>query len=173
MKTLWTILTLILIYGLFPTKFPDYSNNYEKSNQLLIDRQVCGCPCAEGVIKKGKLAISQKLKDIYPQLNDNQTQITLTNFPPFDNITNERLETFYFANENYFKITGQVIGVDTILCNPEYCELAPKFKVSDWTLIQYYPNYKKLNILMHLAYIGLWIVVFPILTIVTIYRTRK
>jgi len=169
----WIILTLILGYGLMPVTLPYYSDNYAQPNTLLIDRQECGCPCAEGVIKKGQLKFSESIMHLYPTLNENGGEITLIDFPPYDDITMEKPETFDFANGNTFRVTGQVVGVDTILCDPTNCEIVPKFKVDSWTLTSYYPRFWKFGIPAMLTYFGLWLIAFPILTIMTFVRRKR
>jgi hypothetical protein len=173
LKYVWIILTLILGYGLLPVTLPDYSDNYSQSNILLIDRQECGCPCAEGVIRKGQLKFSPSIKQLYPTLNENGREITIIDFPPYNDITMEKPETFDFANGNTFKVTGQVVGVDTILCDPTSCEIVPKFKVDSWTLTSYYPRFWKFGIPTMLTYFGLWIIGLPIVSITTFVKWEK
>ncbi|MCW8897922.1 MAG: hypothetical protein OQJ96_01030 [Flavobacteriales bacterium] len=170
---LWIILMFVLLFGLLPVTIPDLSDNFKNPNVLLINRQECGCPCAEGVIKKGKLIISQEILDKYPKLRDNHFEITLTNFSPYNDISNDKPETFDFANFNSFKVTGQVIGVDTILCNPNNYEIVPKFQVTDWKLTRYYPKFLKFSSPIMLLYLGLWCVALPTLTITTIYKAKR
>ena len=170
LKTIWFLLTLILVYGILPVTIPDFTDDYNKSNTILIERQECGCPCPEAVIVKGKLAISSKMRAKYPELGDNYNQINLVNFPPFDDISSDEPHTFDFANYNSFKITGEVVGIDTIFCTPQACEIAPIFKLEKWNLVNYVPKFQNANILVTLAYFGLWILFLPILAIITIVK---
>jgi len=173
LKFLWILLILLLLFGLLPVKIPNLFNDFKKPNVLLIDRQVCGCDCAEGRIKNGTLKISQNIMDKYPELGDKHFEVTLTNFPPFDNLSNDKLETFDFANHNTFKVTGNVIGVDTVLCNPESCEIVPKFQVNEWTLTSYYPKFFRFNTPSILTYFGLWIIALPAITVVSIFKAKR
>ena len=129
--------------------------------------------CRRGVIKKGRIEFSESIKHLYPKLNENGREITLIDFPPYDEITMEKPQSFDFANGNNFRVTGQVVGVDTILCNPTNCEIVPKFKVESWTLTSYYPRFLKFGISTMLTYFGLWIIALPILTISTFVRRKR
>ena len=169
----WIVLVLVLGYGLLPVTLSDYSNNFNNPNILLIERQECGCPCAEGFIKKGHLKFSDEIKKQFPTLSEVNNQITLIDFQPFDDITNKKSETLSFANENSFKVSGQTIGVDTILCEPTNCEIVPKFKVNDWALTTYYPRFWKFSSPTILIYFGLCLFAFPILTIASFIRWRR
>ena len=173
LKISWAILIIAIIYGLLPVTIPDKTNNFNKPNVLLIDRQECGCPCAEGIIRRGKLQISQEIKNKFPELDDNQIEITLVDFPPYDDISNDNPQTFDFANYNSFKVTGQVIGVDTILCDPQNCEVVPKFRVTNWALTSYYPRFYNLSIVTTLFYFGMLVTGIPILTFLTVDKWRQ
>jgi len=170
LKYIWIISALILGYGLLPVTLPDYSNNFDNPNTLLVGRQECGCPCAEGFIKKGHLKFTENIKKQFPTLSENDKEITLVNFSPYNNINNRN---FDFANSNTFKVIGQVIGVDTILCDPSNCEVVPKFWVSSWKLTSYYPRFWKFNPPISLTYVCLWIIGLPILIINTFNSWKK
>src|SRR5688572_18472174 len=152
-KYFWIIFGLVLGSGLLPVTFPEITTNFDNPNVLIIERQECGCPCPEGVIKKGRLNFSNDIREKFPDLSEHSHEITLTNFPPFNGVSNERPETFSFANGNTFKIEGHTVGVDTILCQPEDCELVPRFKVESWALTSYYPRFQTFPVLAGLVYI--------------------
>ena len=152
------ITALLLAYGFLPVTIPYYSGNYSNPNTLLISRQECGCPCAEGKIVKGRLHFSDSIKKAFPNLDESVREFTLKNFPPFNKINSGKLETLDFANNNDFKVTGKVIGVDTILCTPSNCEIVPKFEVSSWTLTTYYPRFQKFNYLFRILYFGVLLI---------------
>ena len=175
-KYIWIILLSILLYGVLPIKIPNYFDDFalfEKPNILLVSRQECGCPCAEGVILKGTLEYSEKIKKQFPTLSPNSQEITIVNFSPFDDITNENYQTFDFANNNNFKIDGEVIGVDTILCNPENCEIVPKFRVENWSLNSYYARFWLWDITFILVYFALWVIALPSMLIISFVDKKK
>jgi hypothetical protein len=160
-KYCWIILGLALGYGLLPVTFPEITTNFENPNVLIIERQECGCPCPEGVIKKGTLIFSNDIREKFPDLSERSHEITLTNFPPFNEISNERPETFSFANGNTFKVEGYTVGADTILCQPGNCELVPRFKVERWGLTSYYARFNTFPIPGVLIYLALGILSLP------------
>ena len=160
---IWIFLALFLVYGILPLTIPDYSEDYSQANTLLIERQECGCPCAEGVILKGQVGLSDEMKRKYPTLVETGTEITLVDFDPFDNITNEDVTTFDFANGNEFKVVGKVVGVDTILCDPSNCEVVPKFEVKKWSLTSYSPKFLTFSLPLVALYFVLGIIGTPAL----------
>lgn len=166
----WALLIFFVGYGLLPVSLRLLIDEVSKPNTLLIERQVCGCPCAEGVIIKGQLQFSESIKSKYPNLTENENEITLTEFPPFDNLTNYNAMTFDFANNNTFKVSGHVIGVDTILCDPTNCEIVPKFQVSDWTTTTYYPRFWLFDKFIFIAYTSSILLGLPTLTLLTIIK---
>jgi hypothetical protein len=173
LKIVWTALTLILGYGLLPVTLPDTSNNFDNPNTLIIRRQECGCPCADGLIMKGQLEFSRDIKNRFPALLEKVNEITLTNFPPFE-VSMDHMETFYFANEDVFKITGQTIGVDSIQCGgPSEYQIVPRFRVDTWSLTFYKPRFSRLSIILQLAYFGLAVIVVPVMLILTFVDWKK
>ncbi len=175
----WIFSILFVIYGLLPVSLTLQNDDLNRPNTLLIERQECGCPCAEGVIIKGQLRFSDDIKNKFPELQEKGNEITLTDFPPFDNLTNYNTMTFDFANNNTFKVSGQVIGIDTILCDPTNCEIVPRFQVSNWTTTTYYPRFWLFGKTLFIAYWSIIVLCLPTLTIMTIIkfirqiRTRK
>lgn len=170
LKYVWAALTIFLGFGFLPEKIPDYSDNYNQTNNLLVERQECGCPCANAVIVKGEIQLSDSLKRAFPELNEKE--ISLINFSAFDNVA----ENYNFIFDNKFKVTGKVIGIDTIFCQPSNCEVVPKFKVDSWTLPNYYPKFWRFNPVVTAIYLLTWIIGLPMLAIVTamnFLRKRK
>jgi hypothetical protein len=160
-KALWIIFGVVFCYGLLPVTFPAIWTNFENPNVLIIERQECGCPCPEGVVKKGRLDFSASIRTQFPDLSENSHEITLTNFPPFNDIDNERPETFSFANGNSFKVEGYTVGADTILCRPGNCEFVPRFKVERWRLASYEPRFNTFPIIGVLIYLASGILGLP------------
>ena len=151
-KYFWILFGLVLGYGILPVTFPEINTNFESPNVLIIERQECGCPCPEAFILKGTLHFSNEIRAKFPDLSERSHEITVINFPPYNEISNERPETFSFANENTFRILGHTVGVDTVLCQPEDCLLVPRFKVESWALTSYYPRFQTFPILAAMIY---------------------
>ena len=113
------------VYGLLPYK-KAHSIDTTKPNQLIISQQVCGCPCPNAIIDKGELEIPYYISSKFKQLPKTQINLEIKDFyEPYN---------YELAQARLF-IRGKVVGVDTIFCNPASCELAPRFLVEDWTLV--------------------------------------
>lgn len=172
-KFFWIVFGLVFGYGLLPVTIPDFSADFDNPNTLLIRRQECGCPCAEGVIEKGRLFFSEDVKEEFPGLSERSHEITLTNFPPFE-IRNGAPEEFEFANTNTFRVTGHTVGIDTIVCQPENFESVPKFEVESWALTSYYPRFLTFPILIVIGYYVAGILAAPsLIAFAFIFFTRK
>ena len=172
-KYFWIVFGLILGYGLLPVTLPDLTGNFEKPNTLLVRRQECGCPCAEGVIEKGRLIFSEEVKKDFPQLSERSREITLTNFPPFE-IRNGTPEEFEFANINTFRVTGHTIGIDSIPCSAASFESVPKFEVQSWALASYYPRFLTFPLPITIGYYVAGILTLPTcIAFVFIFFSRK
>jgi hypothetical protein len=94
----------------------------------------------------GTLQIPPDLLEKYPQLH--QREMNLTGNTPF-------LPYNYEVAHSAIFLTGQVVGVDTILCEKNGCELAPKFKVTTWSIDQYIPKMWVYGINFFLVYAGI------------------
>jgi len=106
------------------------------------------------VIVAGTLVIPDSLQSFFPR-GFHGSEISLSEFPPFD-VTMEHIETFDFANYNQFIVKGQVVGIDTIYCDSLSAEIAPLFKVDDWSLTSYYPRFLRFHDLPLLGYLASW-----------------
>ena len=81
----WFLLICFIGYGLLPVSINFKKFDFNKPNTLEIRYQVCGCPCPEAVIIKGKLQFSEYIKQEFPDLQEDGKEITLKNFPLFEN----------------------------------------------------------------------------------------
>ena len=114
-------------YGLLPYKKASNIDT-RKPNQLIIDQQECGCPCPDALVVKGELQIPPNLLIVSPALQTSQINLEIDNF-------NEQYN-FDLGHARLF-VSGKVIGADTLMCEPTKCELAPRFKVESWGLVEY------------------------------------
>ena len=126
MRILFLILSIAFtVYGLLPYR---KATNIDttKPNQLVINQQECGCPCPDAGIVKGQFQIPQDITLKYQTLNTTQLNLDIKGFNVPYNHELGQAKLF---------IKGKVIGADTILCEPTNCELAPRFKVDSWALV--------------------------------------
>lgn len=134
MKSKFVILFAVLIslYGFLPVSLTVNKPDLTKPNTLLIHHQECGCPCPDASIKKGNLVIPAEIKNKYPNIH--LTEINLTGRDPFDPYDIE-------LAQRDITVAGEVVGIDTIACDPSGCEVAPVFKVKSWSVDSYYPKF--------------------------------
>ena len=162
----WLISILFIAFGLSPyhkAKNVDTS----KPNQLIIDLQQCGCPCPDASVIKGQIQIPSEIAIKYTALDTKQINLDIKEFnEPYN----------YELGHARLFITGKVVGLHTILCEPTNCELAPHFQVDSWGLINSvarawtFPNWAGFSFLLNL------IIIFPALTVFEIMnriRNRK
>jgi len=97
-----------------------------KPNQLVIHQQECGCPCPDAGVVEGQMQIPQDIASKYQTLNTTQLNLDIKGFNEPYNYELGRAKLF---------IKGKVVGADTILCEPTNCELAPRFQVDSWALV--------------------------------------
>ncbi len=126
MRILFFILSIAFaIYGLLP--YHKATNvDTTKPNQLIINQQQCGCPCPDALVIKGQLQIPQDIGIQYPTLHTTQLNLDIKDFNEPYNYELGQVKLF---------IKGKVVGADTILCEPTSCELAPRFQVDSWALV--------------------------------------
>lgn len=127
MKYAWLIWFLVTFYGFTPATFKTLWTERTDSDLIIIG-QSCGCPCPEARIIGGHISIPEKILNDYPNIH--QDELTLTGNSPYKPYNME-------IGYSEILITGEVIGIDTILCSPSDCELAPKFEVDEWMLTGY------------------------------------
>jgi hypothetical protein len=126
MRILFLILSITFaVYGLLP--YHKATNiDTTKPNQLIINQQECGCPCPDARVIKGQLQIPQDIAIQYPTLHTTQLNLDIKDFnEPYN----------YELGQAKLFIKGKVVGADTILCEPTNCELAPRFQVDSWALV--------------------------------------
>jgi len=123
---------LISLYGFLPVSLAVNRPDLTKPNTLLIHHQECGCPCPDASIKKGILVIPEEIKSRYPNIH--LGEVNLTGSDPFDPYD------FELAQQD-ITVSGEVVGIDTIACDPSGCEVAPVFKVKSWSVDSYYPKF--------------------------------
>ena len=122
---LLTLSIAFAVYGLLPyNKTTDIDTT--KPNQLVIRQQECGCPCPDAEVIEGRLQIPTDISSKYQTLNTSQLNLDIKDFnDPYN---------YELGQANLF-IKGKVVGVDTVLCEPTNCELAPRFQVDSWALV--------------------------------------
>ena len=131
-KYLIIAILAIIGYGFLPISIPKYGNQTSE-NELRIERQECGCPCPNSRIVGGELEISEEWIKKNPQLIDNKSEINI-----ISNSNHKRIEWFWeLQGETSYFVEGEIIGIDTILCNPENCEIAPRFEIKKIRLNSY------------------------------------
>jgi len=126
MRLFLLILSVAFVaYGLLPY---NKAKNVDttKSNQLIVEQQECGCPCPDAAVLKGNLDIPPDITTKYPSLNLRQINLDISDFNEPYNFETGHAKLF---------ITGKVVGADTILCEPANCEIAPRFQVEKWALV--------------------------------------
>ena len=126
MRLLFLVLSIAFaVYGLLPYKKAKNIDT-SKPNQLVISQQVCGCPCPDAAVIKGQLTIPPDVVRKYPALHTTELNMDLDNFnEPYN----------YELGHAKLFINGKVVGADTIVCDPNNCELAPRFQVDSWGLV--------------------------------------
>jgi len=121
----------ICIYGFLPVSFAFNPMDIKKPNNLLVSQQDCGCPCANAIIINGRISIPVYIINKYPNIS--QKEINLTGEDPFNT-------SDFDLSHQAIIITGKVIGVDTISCDPTNYEVVLKFEVDKWATSIYYPR---------------------------------
>ena len=122
---------IICGYGFLPVTFRFGKTALKDSNTLLIRHQECGCPCPNAFVKEGQLIIPDNIQKAYANIH--QREINLTGIDPFEPYEPE------LAMQDII-VSGKVVGVDTVLCDPSNCEVVPVFKVDKWSAVSYYPR---------------------------------
>jgi hypothetical protein len=115
-----------VVYGLLPY---NKATNIDTTmpNQLVVNQQECGCPCPEAGIIEGRLNIPQELASKYKNIHTSQLNLDIEDFnEPYN----------YELGQAKLFIKGKVVGADTILCDPTNCEIAPRFRVDSWRLVE-------------------------------------
>lgn len=126
MKPILLILSIsFAIYGILPYRKASNINTV-LPNQLVVEQQECGCPCPDARIIEGQLQIPTDIISKYPGLHGKQLNLNIDGFNEPYNVELGRAILF---------IKGRVVGADTILCDPTSCELAPRFEVVSWSLV--------------------------------------
>ncbi len=165
MKNLFLILSIFFsVYGLLP--YHKATNiDTTKPNQLVINRQECGCPCPDAEVIKGQLQIPNDIALKYQTLTTTQLNLDIKSFnEPYN----------YELGHAKLYIKGKVIGADTILCEPTNCELAPRFQVDSWALVDNVANaWTFPNWLALLFLINLFLLMPTLIIIEVVNRIRK
>ncbi len=131
MKKLLALWLLLLLFGFLPPNIKTLWI-HPTERDLLITIQQCGCPCPTARILKGKMDIPPALLQKHPTIH--QSEMNLEGNISFGNGNYELLLLDYV-------ISGEVVGVDTILCEPNSCEVAPKFEVEEAIATSYLPRF--------------------------------
>ena len=165
---LLTLSIAFAIYGLLPYR---KAKNIDttKPNHLVISQQVCGCPCPDASVIKGQLSISPDVVSKYPTLHTTELNMDIKNFnEPYN----------YELGHAKLFIEGEVIGADTILCEPTNCELVPLFRVDSWALVDtvarawIFPNWIALLFIINLFLFAPILIITEIIKRIRQYKNR-
>jgi len=70
-------------------------------------------------------------------------------------------------------VTGSLVGIDTVFCDPNNCETVPRFKVDSWALVDSVATLWTLPKWAALLFAVNLFLFFPVLCITGIYRLVK
>ncbi len=143
LKYFWLIWILLVLFGFSPLTFESIWKKISE-NDLVITEQACGCPCAEAKLVNGKINIPKKILNKHKNINTKE--LSLTGKTPFKTYN-------YEIAHSKILIEGEVIGVDSIWCSPNHCEIVPKFNITNWTLVGYLPRFLVWNKMVGVTYI--------------------
>ena len=122
---------IICGYGFLPVSFRFDKTALNNPNTLLIRHQECGCPCPNAYIKQEQLIIPNDIQNKCSEIDKHE--INITGRDPFEPYEPE------LATQDII-VSGNVVGVDTFLCDQSGCEVVPIFKVETWSVGSYYPR---------------------------------
>ena len=164
MRLLFLTLSIVFaVYGSLPyhkAKNIDTS----KPNQLVISQQECGCPCPHAAVIKGQLNIPPDIVSKYGVLHKTELNLDIDNFNKPYNYELGHVKLF---------IKGKVVGADTILCDPNNCELVPLFQVDSWALIDTVARAWTFPGWMFLLFLINLFLLVPVLTITEILKWAR
>jgi hypothetical protein len=160
LKKGWIAVIFLIIVGLWPANVFYLFYSYDEPNVLKIEELSCTC-CPDAHIIKGKLIIPEYLKQKFPTLKNQSSEIELSGNNPFKQIWSDDTKYWYIVGDN-IKISGQVLGVDSFDCG-SYMDYAARFEVKDWQLASYEPIFFVLNRVFILIYLGLCLISIPYL----------
>ena len=163
MKYAWTTWLLLIAFGFLP---PSTESLWTKiaEDDLIITAQECGCPCPEAKIMKGELDIPKEIGEQYPEIHRDQVNLAGNSpFAPYD----------YETAHAKIKINGEVVGADTVLCEPQSCEMTARFRVDSWTVVSYLPQFMTWNSTLMRAYLGFVVVGLVTLVILSFIRGKQ
>lgn len=167
-RHIWLFFGCCIVYAFWPASWPSANIQYDKPNQLKIRFQECGCPCPDAFIEQGTLEFNDSIKQRYPTLSEKSVEINLVNFSAIEEKNGHSSTDFGFISNNDFHIKGEVIGADTVACSPYDCALTPIFRVSDWEISTYYPQFWTFPVWLALLLFIVLLIGIPILLILTI-----
>ena len=156
----WTLSAGFALFGLLPYN-KAYNIDTTKPNQLIVRNQECGCPCPNGVILNGRLKIADSILSKYPSFDTSQLNLDIENLGDTYNV--EIMQSRIF-------VKGNVVGADTILCDPTNCEVTPHFKVESWALVDTVVRAWTFPVWVGLLFLINLLLIFPALTIVQVVR---
>ncbi len=126
LKTAWIISLAFLIVVLFPYR-PGIL--LSKSRYLLVRPQECGCECPDMLILKGNVVIPKSLAKKCSNIHTWEI-----------NLTKESLKSGIDLSLNCdYYIKGHVVGLDTIECDRNGCEMAPVYNIDKYYTAEYVP----------------------------------
>lgn len=168
LRHIWLFFGLCIAYSFWPASWPSSNIKYDKPNQLKIRFQECGCPCPDAFIERGTLQFNDSIKQRYHStLSEQSVEINLVNFSPIEDKSWQNAR-FDFLSSNDFHLEGEVIGADTVACSSAACNLTPVFRVSDWEISTYYPQFWTFPVWLGLLLFIVLLVGIPMLLILTI-----
>jgi hypothetical protein len=161
MKLLYWILSAgFVLFGLMPYN-KAYNIDTTKPNQLIVRNQECGCPCPNGVILTGRIKIADSILSKYQSFDTTQLNLDIENIGSTYNV--EVMQSRFF-------VRGNVVGADTILCDPANCEVTPHFKVESWGLVDSVPRAWIFPVFLVYEFLVNLLFIFPALTVLEFFR---
>jgi hypothetical protein len=124
----WLILSVCFaVYGFLPYKYA-FTRKTNASNRLLVDQQECGCDCPDARIIRGALLIPDKFRRAGLRLDSSQINLEIKGLSGRSN---------YSLGVADLYINGEVIGVDTVSCSDNGCDVVARFHVYNWRVSEY------------------------------------
>jgi len=118
-KIILIVSILFLLYGVLPQTLLYMQN----PDNIVVELQQCGCDCPDARIISGKLELPVSFERKYNNLKTSEVSFSNDAFNVSD-------ITILFSQQ--IEISGTVVGVDTIECSINDCEVVPEMKVNNW-----------------------------------------
>lgn len=163
----WLIVLLIGLIAFSPIKIPDFNNEFDKPNKIIVSYQSCTC-CPPFRIVKGEIDIPDNLKH---NLKNKNYEVSVSGASPLNALgENFSISTYQLLIANNFILEGKITVIDSA-----ECESHPIFTVSKWTTEKYNARYLTWSF-FEFVFVILYPIIFVILLVFTgfyIYRKKN